>query len=140
MEFRFAVGSPGGRSSSSWKLWSEKNSDIYLIQRSMGRVHKFSFHQGGEAKYAYRWAGVKGGADGNDRNRRKWKREPVPPKGSGTAAALIAIFFPTNHLSSALHDLSAKQLHLFSPAPPGMAVGVDIFVSRDDRTTSVWVQ
>jgi hypothetical protein len=135
MEFRFAVGSPGGRRSESWKLWSDKKSEIYLTQRSMGRAHKFSFHQGGDATFAYRWAGVDRRADGWDRNFKKWQREAVPPKGSDTASALLSILFPTNHLSSALRDVPGKGLHWFTPAPPGMALGVDLFLTRNDRAS-----
>lgn len=134
MEFRFAVGSPSGRRSTSWKVWSDTKSEIYLTQRSMGRVNKFSFHQGGDATYAYRWAGIAPHADGTDRNFRKWQRLPVPPKGSDVVAGLLSIIFPTNHLSSVLHDISAKSLHWFAPAPVGMAVVVDLFLTKNDRS------
>jgi hypothetical protein len=42
---RWAVGSPDGRRSSTWRLWGDKKGDVYLSMRSQGGRLKASFHR-----------------------------------------------------------------------------------------------
>ncbi len=67
MIFRFAVGAPGEARSSTWRLWSCRE-DIYLVQRSHGGIHKFSFHKSGIC----RWALIQEPRSGRDRAMVKW--------------------------------------------------------------------
>jgi hypothetical protein len=52
MQYRFAVGSQDGPRSDSWKLWSQGN-EVYLANRNLADVHKFSFHKSGINRWAF---------------------------------------------------------------------------------------
>jgi hypothetical protein len=133
MEFRFAVGSPGGRKSDSWKLWSDSKGEIYLTQRGRSCTNKFSFHQSGDPKHAYRWASIRPLVGGVDPAFKKWNRDMLPAAG---VSRLLAVIFPTNHLSSAWADPRRKdKLCWFDPAPAGEARVVEFFLTKDDRPT-----
>jgi hypothetical protein len=99
MEYRFAIGSENGPRSSSWKVWSHGD-EVYLADRNLGHVQKFSFHKSG----INRWASIHERPDGSDRAIARRQRGPVPPAGSDRASLLAAIIFPTNHLSTACSD------------------------------------
>jgi hypothetical protein len=44
---RFAVGSPAGVKSSTWRFWANKKGDFYLATRTLGGILKTSFHRDG---------------------------------------------------------------------------------------------
>jgi hypothetical protein len=51
---RFSVGSPAGRRSASWRIWSARNSpDVYLAGRSIAGVQKVSLHQSGSWSHSF---------------------------------------------------------------------------------------
>lgn len=125
MELRFGIGTPGGRRSGSWKLWS-RNNEIYLKRRNKHHVDKFSFHSSGIC----RWASIEANADGRDRLFQKWTRKPIPEKTEdGAVSLLLTLTFPTNHLGTDADDLPGK-MYWIDPAPEGLATCVEIFVTR----------
>ena len=128
MVFRFAVGEPDAPQSSDWKLWKQ-GEEAYLLQRSMGKVHKFSFHKSGIC----RWAQIDETQDGSDRAILKWKRDPIPGPGSNQACLLLSVCFPTNHLSSRAAD-DPDKLYWIKPASFGRAVEVEISLTMEDQT------
>ncbi|MBX9699533.1 MAG: hypothetical protein K2X74_08850 [Acetobacteraceae bacterium] len=124
MVYRFAVGEPGLRSSHHWKLWAH-NDDAYLLTRSTGRFHKFSFHRSGIC----RWAEVRPRDDGRDRCMLKWSRDPVPPAGQSGVALLVSLIFPTNHLST--RSDGDPRISWILPAPVDSATVVEIGLTAE---------
>ena len=70
---RWAVGTPEGKRSETWRLWGDKKGDVYLAMRSSGHVFKVSIHKdrrcyvgyastkakesfGAESRYFAQWA------------------------------------------------------------------------------------
>ena len=53
-EIRFAVGSPSGLRSTSWRIWSARNTqDVYMAPRKMAGIKKTSFHKSGSWSYSF---------------------------------------------------------------------------------------
>ena len=129
MVFRFAIGEPEGPQSSAWKLWSRRE-DVYLLQRNMGKVHKFSFHQSGIC----RWAQIAERPDRSDRATLKWRRDAIPKAGAHHGCLLLSLAFPTNHLSSRATE-DVEKIYWIKPAPAGSAAMVEIVRTEEDRTT-----
>jgi hypothetical protein len=51
---RFAVGSQSGLRSTSWTIWSAKNTqDVYMAPRKLAGVKKISFHKSGSWSYSF---------------------------------------------------------------------------------------
>ena len=128
MNIRFSIGQPNHSTSSVWKLWS-KRSDVYLLQRNMGKVQKFSFHESGIC----RWAQNKPRDDGTDRVILKWNRNPIPPSGAGEGAKLIELVFPTSHLSSP--QIQNRPIKWVTPAPLGYATAVEVILTKESQQT-----
>lgn len=126
MKVRFAVGTPLGSRSRAWKLWVE-NDEVYLLQRHMGRQHKFSFHKSGNC----RWALIEE-LIGSDRALVKWKRAPIPQRGLLQGSLLISLIFPTNHLSSWYEERSVA-VRWIAPAPAGQALAVDLSLTHESQ-------
>lgn len=127
VKIRFAVGTADGPRSCSWKLESQ-GEEAYLLQRNLGRVNKISFHSSGLC----RWALIESPKSGADRLMLKWKRRPIPEPGLLRGTLLISLVFPTNLLSTALSDRPGSILWI-DPAPPGQAVQIDVFLTREAR-------
>jgi hypothetical protein len=127
MKFRFAIGTEDGPRSCSWKLESQ-GKEAYLLQRNLGSVAKISFHSSGLC----RWALIRPLSSGVDRLIHKWERQPTPEPGRLRGVLLISLVFPTNLLSTALSDRPGSVVWI-DPAPPGQAVQVDVFLTRETR-------
>lgn len=128
MNFRFAIGHPGGQQSSSWKLWGQGD-EAYLLQRGVISQHvKFSFHRSGNC----RWAMIQRGVSGAHRAILEWQRNAVPPKGSGQGSLLLSLAFPTNHLS-APQAIEERQTRWINPAPIGQGILIEIFVAYEEK-------
>lgn len=128
-ELRFIVGSKGIASSDSWKAWRNK-ADIYLLQRNMGQIQKFSLHESGNC----RWALNKAQNGENDRVIKKWVRGSIPPVGSGQAVTLMSLVFPTDHLSAPRNP--TKNTIWIKSAPTGQAVAVEFALTAEDEATT----
>ena len=122
---RFAIGQLNQPASSVWRLWNKK-SDIYLLQRTMGKIQKFSFHASGIC----RWAQIKPRSDGNDRVLMRWERNPISPVGSGKGTKLIELMFPTSHLSAP--KLQNKQINWIPPASQNHAIAVEVSLTMEN--------
>ncbi len=126
MAFRFAIGSPNSGRSLSWKFWSQGD-EAYLVVRGVGaRFQKFSFHKTGNC----RWARIQAGLSGSDRVMFEWQRDVVPARGMGQASLLMAIAFPTNHLSTSI-EMTGKEVTWIPPATANKATLVEIFITRE---------
>jgi hypothetical protein len=93
---RFAVGSPTGPRSRTWRLWVPKQkSDVYISSRSLGGSVKVSLHEPGPSRFALtsEWVRRTGfrAPEGRDwRLAVEWERpRPCPPRQIARAFSII---------------------------------------------------
>lgn len=125
-KLRFAVGQENGPYSASWTLWT-RGDDVYLAERGLGHVTKYSFHQSGLCRSAF----LKPLRADQDRATLKWKRSLIPPKGLAKGELLARIYFPTNHLS--LHwKHKPGPIRWIVAAGEDRATVIDIFLTNEE--------
>lgn len=98
LDLSFGVKRPDGYVSAIWRASTTRLGDFHLATSSIAGVEEYSFNKSGMCRSAYR------GADGapaalRDRAGFKWRRAATPPRGSGRAARVAWIAFPTDYLS-----------------------------------------
>jgi hypothetical protein len=137
-QFRFAVGSPEQGYSTVWGAWAWGN-EFYIAARAMMGSTKISLHQSGNCRLAIneeKWKelAARGLPLPDDRAFTKWKRKPTPEAG---AVHVASVLFPTDYLRNAAapQGTAKRPLKLFTPAPPGGAVEVSFFYSREASET-----
>jgi hypothetical protein len=133
---RFAFVKPGERHSSVWAAWARK-SDYYIGARSFLGSTKISLHGSGICRLAlneqhFATLVKQGLAPSEDRPFVKWQRAPTPQVGAKLAVVLV---FPTNYMTLDAPVLPHRKLLLFEAAPPGRAMEVGFFYSREPAAT-----
>ena len=98
LDLSFGVKRPDGYVSAIWRASTTRLGDFHLATSSIAGVEEYSFNKSGMCRSAY------SGADGapaalRDRAGFKWRRAATPPRGSGRAARVAWIAFPTDYLS-----------------------------------------
>jgi hypothetical protein len=137
-QFRFAVGDPEHNYSTIWSAWGWGN-EFYFGAVAMLGFTKISLHQTGECQVAIikdKWEklGREGLPRPDDRALTKWVQKPTPDSG---AIHVASVLFPTDYLKSTkVPEGTAKRpLTILTPAPPGKAVEVSYFYSREPAET-----
>lgn len=126
---RFAVGSTRATRSTAWKIWVQ-GEEFYLLSYGASLGHeKFSFHKSGVC----RWALIRQGGSGKEREIREWLRDPLPPVGAGQGVCVMSLTFPANHLShwsifGATDDVAIKWI---DGAGANMATHLKIIISNE---------
>jgi hypothetical protein len=136
--FRFAVGSVETGYSTQWAAFGTSN-EYYIGARHAMGSSKLSLHQSGICRVAmtekhFHSLSGDGLTQPPDRALIKWKRAPTPDIG---AAHVVSIIFPTEFLKSPNEPQGTpkKPLIIFGAAPPGKAVEIGFFYSREDSAT-----
>ena len=135
--FRFAVGSAEAGHSSMWTAFGTGN-EYYIGARHVMGSSKISLHQSGICRVALTEKHFSallsdGLTQPRDRALIKWKRPPTPDIG---AAHVASIIFPTEFLKlPEPQGIPKKPLIIFGAAPPGKAVEIGFFYSREDPAT-----
>src|SRR5689334_19070976 len=136
-KFRFVVGTLSGLYSAAWFSRGSGNS-YYIGARPFGGTMKISLHDDENCRLAFTKPGIaamkRQGLDVSD-NRAfvEWYREPAPEDG---AVHVVSLIFPTDH-----HRLPApgakyrKPVLIIDAAPPGKAIEVGFFFSREPQAT-----
>jgi hypothetical protein len=137
-KFRFAFVKPGERYSSVWSAWARpRKSDYYIGARGFLGNTKISLHGSRICRLAlteqhFATLVKQGLTQSEDRPFVKWKREPTPPVGAKLAVILI---FPTNYMTLDAPVLPPRKVLLLNAAPPGRAMEVGFFYSREPVAT-----
>ncbi len=129
-QFRFCIGDKGFRSSRAWKLCIQGD-EIYLLAKRKEVIEKFSFHKSGSCRWAInsdKWI-----AKDTDRAMTKWQRDLIPEAGTGKAAMLMQLAFPTNHLSTTRLP-SQNNIYWLAPAGDGKALGITLSLTGEPST------
>jgi hypothetical protein len=130
-DLRFAVGTPNGLRSHQWRLWA-KRGQVYLAVGKMGRIEKFSFHDGNVCRHAFT---SEYGAPAGRSNRamHEWRRPATPAPGVPKASCPLMVGFPTDYLSTALEQPVDKPTTWIEAARPGQMVVVSSLFTRETR-------
>jgi hypothetical protein len=135
--FRFAVGSAETGHSATWTAFGT-GSEYYIGARHAMGSSKISLHQSGICRVAltekqFNALPGDGLTQPPDRALIKWKRPPTPDIG---AAHVASIIFPTEFLKlPEPQGTPKKPLIVFGAAPPGKAVEIGFFYSREAPAT-----
>jgi hypothetical protein len=98
LDFSFGIRRADGYVSDIWHASTTRLGDFHLATSSIGGVEKYSFNKSGMCRSAH--SGTEGApAALRDRAGFKWRRAATPPRGSGRAARVAWIAFPTDYLS-----------------------------------------
>ncbi|MDB5609169.1 MAG: hypothetical protein JWP25_6069 [Bradyrhizobium sp.] len=91
---RFAVGNPDGLTSHSWRVWSEKRSELYLSCRDAFKDTKVSLHASGKWRMGYTQEAVRSNPKlvEGDRNR-AWELWEKPPPVMPNVVVAFSIYF-----------------------------------------------
>ena len=98
LDLSFGVKRPDGFVSDVWRASTTHLGDFLLASSSIAGVEEYRFNKSGLCRSAHR------GADAapeslRDRGGFRWRRAATPPRGSGRAARVAWIAFPTDYLS-----------------------------------------
>lgn len=98
LDLRFGIKRSDGYVSDVWRASATRDGDFQLATRSIAGVEAYTFEQSGACSSAHF------GAEGTpaalcDRAGFSWRRAATPPRGSGRAARVAWIAFPTDYLS-----------------------------------------
>jgi hypothetical protein len=126
---RFAVGSPAGPRSRTWRLWvPRRKSDVYVSSRRLGNSVKVSLHEPGPARFALTSEFMRKGSwkapEGRDpRLAAEWDRpRPKPPN---RIARPLAIVVPWDEVLE--REVEETGDVIWTPPPPdGTCVHFDI--------------
>lgn len=75
---RWAIGSPDGLRSSTWRIWGNAKGDIYVAVRCLGSVMKASFHRDGKCHLGFTEEYAKRAARGIENASRHWEKWKLP--------------------------------------------------------------
>ena len=130
---RFALGTPGGPQSGTWRLWANRSKpDVYLAARSIAGWQKYSFHASGD--WRHQWTSCEKAAQNTgvpDRIMDQWPR--VGEIAAGLTQALT-IWIPTSELTQPRSPAKAAKETIWVPAPElDVIVGFRVAVWQPDR-------
>ena len=133
---RFAVGSPSGLSSNSWKIWAGKHGDIYIACRDNMTGVKVSLHASGRWRVGFTTEAVqKNPALISEDENRAWDVWDKPPETIPNAVMAFRLFFLNSELALVPQDrvgkLWKKVVYIEAP-PEGKMTAVTLFVSNGD--------
>jgi hypothetical protein len=98
LDLSFGVRRPDGYVSDIWRASITRLGDLLLATGSIAGAEQYSFGKSGVCSSAH--SGAEGApAALRDRDGFKWRRAATPPRGSGQAARVAWIAFPTDYLS-----------------------------------------
>ena len=133
-KFRFGIASDGQALTSSWRAAARK-SDFYVgDSRLMGHC-KISLHASRWCRFAFapalaeKFTPEDGVAP--DRAKTKWKRPKTPDAG---VLHVLSLLFPTDLLAPIgpiPPQTATKRVHWLPPAPPGQALELGFFYTRE---------
>jgi len=123
LDFSFGVKRSDGYVSDIWRASTTRLGDFHLGASSIAGVEEYRFNKSGLCRSAH------SGAEGapvalRDRAGFKWRRAATPPRGSGRAARVAWLAFPTDYLSRPT-VVDDGEIFWIAAAPAGGATYVE---------------
>ena len=103
LDLSFGVKRSDGYVSDIWRASTTRLGDVHLATSSIAGVEEYRFNKSGMCRSAHSGAGAAPAAL-RDRAGFRWRRAATPPRGSGRAARVAWIAFPTDYLSKPTHE------------------------------------
>lgn len=130
---RFGIQDTSGMRSCIWRLWVTQSGDIYLANRTMAGIDKYSFHQSGICRSAFT-SEFGTPSTMTDRAIFKWRRASTPAVG-GRGIAQVAVFsFPTDYLSRPTNQ-NTDGVTWLTAAQAGRSTCVEFSFTSESRNT-----
>lgn len=127
-EINFAIKDKSGYVSSVWKLFISGD-EFYMLQRgSLSTKVKFSFHKSG----ACRWAQIDPQKNGIERGMMEWHRPQLHGISENDVIPILALGFPSNHLTN-VKDGNYKKVIWLPSASIGKATLVQVFITKNKK-------
>ena len=98
LDLSFGIKRPDGYVSDIWRASTTRLGDFRLATRSIAGVEEYNFNKSGICRSRHS-GGESLPAALRDRAGFRWRRAATPPRGSGRAARVAWIAFPTDYLS-----------------------------------------
>jgi hypothetical protein len=98
LDLSFGIKRPDGYVSDIWRASTTRLGDFHLGTSSIAGVEEYRFNKSGMCRSAHS-GGEELSAALHDRSGFRWRRAATPPRGSGRAARVAWIAFPTDYLS-----------------------------------------
>ena len=126
---RWAVGTPEGPRSSTWRAWGDKKGDVYLSVRSLGAALKISLHRDRQCQLGLtREFAEKQGIAGR-RYLARWKLPEAP------IVRAVSILVPEEELG-VFPSKEAEPMRWIAPPAIGEATVISLFISEPPDTTA----
>jgi hypothetical protein len=137
---RFAVGSPNGVTSNSWKLWANKKGDVYIACRDNFKEARVSVHASGRWRMGFTADAVAKNAQllSSEQNR-AWEVWDQPPASLPYSTIAFRLLFPTAELAVRPEQRPPDQwrdVFYIEAAPPGKLTALTLFVTNGDVVLS----
>lgn len=98
LDFSFGIKRADGYVSDIWRASTTRLGDFHLATSSIAGAEEYRFNKSGMCRGTH--SGTEGGPEAlRSRAGFKWRRAATPPRGSGRAARVAWIAFPTDYLS-----------------------------------------
>lgn len=131
LDLTFAVKRVDEFESGIWRLWITRHGDVYLAQRTMAGITKYSFHRSGICWSAFTAQhGVPPTL--NDRAMSKWHRLATQVQGVGKASRVAWIAIPTDFLSRPKTSVPLSIVWL-EAAPSGGATYIEVAFTAEAK-------
>jgi len=133
---RFGIHDGKSLCASTWKLFTDNKSEIYLICRPLGNMVKVSLHESGYWHIAYSESFFKEKVNGkDDRFITKWER----PKEIGPDITIaMRIITPSRAVAEPIKESDKKKIKWIKNAPIDRATEIDIFISEPKSKCTGW--
>ena len=97
---RFAVGSPNGLTSNSWRIWASKHGDVYIACRDNFKEAKVSLHASGRWRMGFTTEAISKNSHllPSDQHR-AWEVWDQPPISLPNTVIAFQLVFPTSELA-----------------------------------------
>lgn len=133
---RFAVGSPNGLTSNSWRIWASKHGDVYIACRDNFKEAKVSLHASGRWRMGFTTEAISKNSHliPSDQNR-AWEVWDQPPIALPNTVIAFQLVFPTSELAVRPEQRIPKDwknVIFIEAAPPGRLTVLTLFVTVGD--------
>lgn len=135
LDLSFGVKRPDGYVSDIWRASTTRLGNFHLATSSIGGVEEYSFNKSGLCRSAH--SGTDGAPEAlRDRAGFRWRRAATPSRGSGRAARVAWIAFPTDYLSRPTVE-DDGEIFWIAAAPACGATYVEFAYASEDRKSVV---
>jgi hypothetical protein len=135
---RFAVGDPNALTSNSWRVWTEKKQELYIVCRDNFRETKVSLHASGRWHMGFTTQAVakRPSLLSTPDQNRAWEVWDKPPELLPQTITAFHLYFPTSELAVQPTQRTGKlwkeDVVFIEAGPPGKMTVLTLFITNGD--------